>query len=47
MDIYQNGDVDEKYEFSFALFDENQDGMISLDDMYKVMKKFTAHWSTL
>lgn len=47
MDIYQNGSVEEKNEFSFSLFDENQDGLISLEDMYVVMKKFMSHWSTL
>ena len=47
MYIYQHGNVDEKNEFSFALFDEDQDGKIDLNDMYRVMEKFTAHWSTL
>jgi Ca2+-binding EF-hand superfamily protein len=47
IDIYQNGSIEEKNEFSFSLFDENQDGLISLEDMYIVMKKFMSHWSSL
>ena len=47
IDIYQNGTVEEKNEFSFSLFDENQDGYVTLEDMYIVMKKFMFHWSTL
>jgi hypothetical protein len=47
IDIYQNGSVEEKNEFSFALFDENFDGEMCFDDMYKVMKKFVSNWSTL
>lgn len=47
IDIYQNGSIEEKNEFSFALFDENFDGEMCFDDMYKVMKKFVSNWSTL
>jgi Ca2+-binding EF-hand superfamily protein len=47
IDIYQHGTVEEKNEFSFSLFDENIDGEINFNDMYRVMKKFMSHWSTL
>ena len=47
LDIYQNGDTEVKNEFSFALFDENLDGLINFEDMYLVMKKFMGHWSSL
>ena len=47
IDIYQNGMPEERNEFSFSLFDVNQDGCIVLDDMYRVMSKFMSHWSTL
>ena len=47
IDIYQNGEINEKNEFSFSLFDEDYDGKISFNDMYLVMKKFMSHWSTL
>ena len=47
IDIYQNGSTDEKNEFSFSLFDEDQDGYVSLEDMYIIMKKIMSHWSTL
>jgi Ca2+-binding EF-hand superfamily protein len=47
IDIYQNGETEEKNEFSFALFDENLDGYVNFEDMYLVMKKFMGHWSSL
>ena len=47
IDIYHNGSLDEKNEFSFGLFDENLDGEIDFHDMMHVMKKFMSHWSSL
>ena len=47
LDIYQNGSVDEKNEFSFGLFDVQCEGEINFEEMYFVMKKFMSHWNSL
>jgi Ca2+-binding EF-hand superfamily protein len=47
IDIYHNGDLDEKNEFSFGLLDEACAGEITFEELRHVAKKFQAHYASL
>ena len=46
-DLLVNGTEEEKNQFSFALMDDNENGMIDFEGFYNFFQKVLMHWSSL